>query len=216
LNRSADGTATAAAPVRGADDRIVRGPAPSGRFDLAVVALAGISRAHAQRLIGDGRALVDGERARASDRLAGGEQISVVLSAPRDPRIEPEVVSLRVAYEDASMLIVDKPAGMVVHPSAGHERGTLVHALVGRAQAQGQPLGSIAGVERPGIVHRLDKETSGLLLIAKSSAIGRSKRSTWRWCGASRRHPVDASRRRWVAIRAIASGWRSSPVVGRR
>jgi 23S rRNA pseudouridine1911/1915/1917 synthase len=173
LNRSADGTATEAAPARDAGDvgdRIVRGSAPSGRFDLAVVALAGISRAHAQRLIGDGRALIEGVRARASDRLAGGEQISIVLSAPRDPRIEPEVVPLNVAYEDASMLIVDKPAGMVVHPSAGHDRGTLVHALVGRAQAQGQPLGSIAGVERPGIVHRLDKETSGLLLIAKSDA----------------------------------------------
>jgi len=148
----------------------VRGRAPSGRFDLAVVSVAGISRAHAQRLIGDGRALVDGMRARASDRLAGGEEISVELSAPRDPRIEPEQVPLRIAYEDASMLIVDKPAGMVVHPSAGHDRGTLVHALVGRAQAQGQPLGSIAGVERPGIVHRLDKDTSGLLVIAKSDA----------------------------------------------
>ncbi len=148
--------------------RVVRGSAPSGRFDLAVASVAGISRAHAQRLIGDGRALVDGIRARASDRLAGGEELSVVLSAPRDPRIEPEQIPLRIAYEDASMLIVDKPAGMVVHPSAGHDRGTLVHALVGRAQAEGQPLGSIAGVERPGIVHRLDKDTSGLLLIAKS------------------------------------------------
>src|SRR5437588_8866239 len=150
--------------------RVVRAPAPSGRFDLAVASVAGISRAHAQRLIGDGRALVDGTRARASDRLTGGEEVSVVLSAPRDPSIEPEVVPLRIAYEDAAMLIVDKPAGMVVHPSAGHDRGTLVHALVGRAQAQGQPLGSIAGVEQPGIVHRLDKDTSGLLLIAKSDA----------------------------------------------
>jgi len=146
----------------------MRGRAIAGRFDLAVVALAEISRAHAQRLIGDGRALVGGQRARASDRLRGGEEISVVLSAPRDPRLEPEAVLLRVAYEDASMLIVDKPAGMVVHPSAGHARGTLVHALLGRAEAQGQPLGSIAGVERPGIVHRLDKETSGLLVVAKS------------------------------------------------
>ena len=109
-------------------------------------------------------------RAPASDRLNGGEEISVDLFAPRDPRIHPEQVPLRIAYEDVSMLIVDKPAGMVVHPSAGHDRGTLVHALVGRAQAQGQPLGSIAGVERPGIVHRLDKDTSGLLVIAKSDA----------------------------------------------
>jgi len=132
--------------------------------------VAGISRAHAQRLIGDGRALVGGVRARASDRLSGGEAISVLLSAPRDPRIEPELVPLVVAYEDDTMLIVDKPAGMVVHPSAGHERGTLVHALVGRAQSQGQQLGSIAGVQRPGIVHRLDKETSGLLVIAKNDA----------------------------------------------
>jgi 23S rRNA pseudouridine1911/1915/1917 synthase len=151
-------------------DRVVRASAPSGRFDLAVASVAGISRAHAQRLIGDGRALVDGTRARASDRLAGGEEVSVVLSAQRDPGIEPEQIPLRVAYEDGSMLIIDKPAGMVVHPSAGHERGTLVHALVGRAQTEGQPLGSIAGVERPGIVHRLDKDTSGLLLVAKSDA----------------------------------------------
>jgi len=185
LNRAANRTATKSAPVRhaqhtrnarepddrnGGSDTIVHGRAPAGRFDLAVVALAGISRAHAQRLIGDGRARVAGERARSSDRLGGGEEISVVLSAPPDPRIEPELIPLRVAYEDADMLIVDKPAGMVVHPSAGHDRGTLVHALVGRAHAQGQRLGSIAGVERPGIVHRLDKETSGLLLIAKTDA----------------------------------------------
>ena len=72
------------------------------------------------------------------------------------------------------MLIVDKPAGLVVHPSAGHATGTLVHALLGRAQARGEPLGSIAGVGRPGIVHRLDKDTSGLLLVAKTDAAQQS------------------------------------------
>jgi 23S rRNA pseudouridine1911/1915/1917 synthase len=148
----------------------VEGPAQAGRVDLAVAAIAGISRAHAQRLIGDGRALVDGGRRRSSDRLTGGERISVELSAPPDESLEPESIPLRVAYEDGGMLIIDKPAGLVVHPSAGHPGGTLVNALLGRARERGEPLGSIAGVGRPGIVHRLDKETSGLIVVAKTDA----------------------------------------------
>jgi 23S rRNA pseudouridine1911/1915/1917 synthase len=149
---------------------VVTGHAPAGRFDLAVSAVAGISRAHAQRLISDGRARVEGRTARAADRLRGGEEISVELSAPPDPTLRAESIPLDIVYEDASMLIVDKPAGLVVHPSAGHESGTIVNALLGRARDRGEPLGSIAGVERPGIVHRLDKETSGLLLVAKTDA----------------------------------------------
>jgi 23S rRNA pseudouridine1911/1915/1917 synthase len=151
-------------------DRIVEGAAPAGRVDLAVVAVAGISRAHAQRLIGDGRALVDGGRRRASDRLVGGEVVTVELSAPADETLLPESIPLVIAYEDETMLIVDKPAGLVVHPSAGHGSGTLVNALLGRATERGEPLGSIAGVGRPGIVHRLDKDTSGLLVVAKTDA----------------------------------------------
>jgi 23S rRNA pseudouridine1911/1915/1917 synthase len=151
-------------------DRVVTGAGTKGRFDLAVSAVAEISRAHAQRLISDGRALVDGRRARASDRLRGGEVIRVELSAPPDPTLQGESIPLRIAYEDAAMLIVDKPAGLVVHPSHGHATGTLVHALVGRAEERGEQLGSIAGVGRPGIVHRLDKQTSGLILVAKTDA----------------------------------------------
>ena len=151
-------------------DRVVEGVAPAGRVDLAVASVAEISRAHAQRLIGDGRALVNGGRRRSSDRLAGGESIRVELSAPPDKSLEPESIPLRVAYEDEAMLIVDKPAGLVVHPSAGHGTGTLVNALLGRARDRGEPLGSIAGVGRPGIVHRLDKETSGLIVVAKTDA----------------------------------------------
>jgi 23S rRNA pseudouridine1911/1915/1917 synthase len=153
-----------------AASRLVEGAAPAGRADLAVVAVAGISRAHAQRLLGDGRATIDGQRRRSSDRLIGGERVTVELSAPPDPTLVPERIPLQIAYEDAAMLIVDKPAGIVVHPSAGHATGTLVHALLGRARDRGQALGSIAGVERPGIVHRLDKDTSGLLLVAKTDA----------------------------------------------
>jgi 23S rRNA pseudouridine1911/1915/1917 synthase len=151
-------------------DRIVEGVAPSGRVDLAVAAVAEISRAHAQRLIGDGRAVVDGQRRRSSDRLTGGERVRVELSAPPDESLQAESIPLSVAYEDESMLIVDKPAGLVVHPSAGHGTGTLVNALLGRARDRGEPLGSIAGVGRPGIVHRLDKETSGLIVVAKTDA----------------------------------------------
>ncbi len=151
-------------------DRVVTGAATAGRFDLAVSGVAEISRAHAQRLISDGRATVEGRRARASDRLSGGERIRVELSAPPDPTIVPESIPLSVVYEDAEMLIVDKPAGLVVHPAQGNRSGTLVHALLGRARDRGEALGSIAGVERPGIVHRLDKETSGLMAVAKTDA----------------------------------------------
>jgi 23S rRNA pseudouridine1911/1915/1917 synthase len=158
------------APARPSTDRTVEARGPAGRVDVGVAAVAGISRAHAQRLVADGRALVDGVRRHASDRLRGGEMLTVLLSAPPDERLEAEEIVLGVAYEDESMLIVDKPAGLVVHPSAGHARGTLVNALLGRAVARGEPLGSIAGVGRPGIVHRLDRDTSGLLVVAKTDA----------------------------------------------
>lgn len=149
-------------------DRVVEGVAPAGRADLAVAAVGGISRAHAQRLLGDGRALVDGARRRPSDRLVGGERVVVELSAPADQALLPESVPLEVAYEDEAIVVVDKPAGLVVHPSAGHTSGTLVNALLGRARDRGDALGSIAGVGRPGIVHRLDKDTSGLMVVAKT------------------------------------------------
>ena len=156
--------------MAGVEARTIEGIAPAGRVDLAVSAVGGISRAHAQRLIGDGRALIDGARRRSSDRLAGGERVTVELSAPPDESLIAESIPLVVAYEDADMLIVDKAAGLVVHPSAGHGAGTLVNALLGRARDRGEPLGSIAGVGRPGIVHRLDKDTSGLLVVAKTDA----------------------------------------------
>jgi 23S rRNA pseudouridine1911/1915/1917 synthase len=146
------------------------GIAPPGRTDVAVAAIAGISRAHAQRLLGDGRALIDGERRRSSDRLRGGEQVAVELSAAVDSSLIGEDIPLTVVYEDDDLLVVDKPAGLVVHPAAGHAGGTLVNALLGRAERLGQPLGSVAGVGRPGIVHRLDKDTSGLLVVAKTDA----------------------------------------------
>ena len=119
------------------------------------------SRSEAERLLRDGRVLVDGLPQPKSYRLAGGEILVVALPEQRASTLEPEELDLDVVWEDAHLLVVDKPAGIVVHPSAGHARGTLVHGLVGRSIAGGgEP-------ERPGIVHRLDRDTSGLLVVAR-------------------------------------------------
>ena len=140
--------------------RIVDGVAEAGRLDLAVSGVAGISRAHAQRLISDGRALVDGRRGRASDRLRGGERIEVELSAPPDQDLRP---SRSHADRLRGRVHADRrQAGRTGRASERRPRtGTLVNALLGRAEAMGEPLGGIAGVGRPGIVHRLDKDTIG-------------------------------------------------------
>ena len=105
---------------------------------------------------------VDGEPRPKSHRLAGGELLEVDASERRDVALEPETRDLRIAYEDEHLLVVDKPEGMVVHPSAGHSGGTLVQALLERGIAGGDV------PERPGIVHRLDRDTSGLLVVARS------------------------------------------------
>ena len=147
----------------------IEAEAPAGRADLAVSVAAGISRARAQRLIALGLARVEGRVPRASDRLIGGERLTIDLPRPEEPSVEATPVELRVVYEDESMLIVDKPAGLVVHPGAGHAGGTLVNALVARAGELGDPLAAGDG-EWPGIVHRLDQDTSGLLMVAKTEA----------------------------------------------
>jgi 23S rRNA pseudouridine1911/1915/1917 synthase len=120
------------------------------------------SRAAAERLLSDGSVLVNGAAAAKSARLEGGEQIELPVPEP-EPSLEPEDVGLRVAYEDEHLLVVDKPAGVVAHPSAGHATGTLVHGVLEHGAAGGDE-------ERPGIVHRLDRDTSGLLVVARSAA----------------------------------------------
>jgi 23S rRNA pseudouridine1911/1915/1917 synthase len=117
------------------------------------------SRAAAERLLAARSVLVDGKPAAKSARLAGGEEIE--LDLPPDAPLEAQDVGLRIAYEDEHLLVVDKPAGVVVHPSAGHESGTLVHGVLAHGAAGGED-------ERPGIVHRLDRDTSGLLVVARS------------------------------------------------
>ena len=120
------------------------------------------SRAAAERLIEEGRVLVDGRPQPKSHRLDPGEELALEVPESRPSRLEPEDLDLRVAWEDEHLLVVDKPAGIVVHPSAGHAEGTLIHGLLGHAIAGG------GEAERPGIVHRLDRDTSGLLVVARS------------------------------------------------
>ena len=105
--------------------------------------------------------MVDGERQPKSHRLQGGEELELSVPEPAPAELQREDVPLRIAYEDNHVLVVDKPAGVVVHPSPGHSSGTLVHGLVGLA-------GGGEDEERPGIVHRLDRDTSGLLVVART------------------------------------------------
>jgi 23S rRNA pseudouridine1911/1915/1917 synthase len=131
------------------------------RLDRAVAARAEVgSRSLAERLIADGAVLVDGERRLKSHRLEGGEEVVVDLPEAEAP-LEPEAMELDVAWEDEHLLVVDKPAGVVVHPAGGHRSGTLVHGLLVHDVAGGDE-------DRPGIVHRLDRDTSGLLVVARS------------------------------------------------
>jgi 23S rRNA pseudouridine1911/1915/1917 synthase len=147
-----------------AELRLAVPPSAAGeRLDRFLAGLAELgSRAAAERLLGEGRVLVDGARRSKSHRLAGGEELELDIPDRRDSELVPEQLPLRVAHEDEHLLVVDKPAGIVVHPSAGHADGTLVHGLLGRRISGGE------GVGRPGIVHRLDRDTSGLLVVARS------------------------------------------------
>jgi 23S rRNA pseudouridine1911/1915/1917 synthase len=111
--------------------------------------------------VGEGAVFVDGAPRPKSHRLAGGEEVAFEPSVPAVSPLVPEPMDLRVAYEDEHLVVVDKPAGLVVHPAPGHATGTLVHGLLGLA-AGGE-------AERPGIVHRLDRDTSGLMVVARSA-----------------------------------------------
>lgn len=124
-----------------------------------------LSRTHLQRLIGAGRVQVGGQVVKPSHRLRAGETVVVDVPEPAPSHLVPEPRSLDILYEDGAVLVVNKPAGLVVHPGAGHPTGTLVHALLAHC---GPALSGIGGVRRPGIVHRLDRGTSGLLVVAKT------------------------------------------------
>jgi 23S rRNA pseudouridine1911/1915/1917 synthase len=125
-----------------------------------------ISRAYARRLIEQGHVLLNGELPKPSARLSVGDTVSVEVPAPAVARVAPEALDLRVLYESADVIFVDKPAGMTVHPSAGHASGTLVNAILARYP----DIGPLQGELRPGIVHRLDKDTSGVMVVARTAS----------------------------------------------
>ncbi|WP_284212182.1 RluA family pseudouridine synthase [Methylobacterium brachythecii] len=137
------------------------------RLDRVLAAsLTELSRSRLQALIREGRVLCDGAVALDPSRKVGpGMRIEVAVPEPIPAEPQPEAMDLVIPYEDDQLVVIDKPAGLVVHPGAGHETGTLVNALVAHC---GASLSGIGGVRRPGIVHRLDKDTSGLLVVAKT------------------------------------------------
>lgn len=140
------------------------------RLDVFLAAALGQSRGHAQRVIEAGAARVNGAPARANLRLRPGDRVEAVDLPAEPATVAPEQIPLQIVFEDEDLLVIDKPRGMVVHPAAGHAGGTLVNAVLGYADA----LSGVGGEQRPGIVHRLDKDTTGLLVVAKNDAAHRS------------------------------------------
>lgn len=139
--------------------------ADAGRLDACVGRLQVLnSRARAQKLIDAGAVLLNKKAAKASSRVKAGDLIWVRVPKPRPLRVEPEDIELDILYEDSHLIVVNKARGMVVHPGAGNFNGTLVNALMYRCK----DLSGIGGVLRPGIVHRIDKDTSGVLVVAKN------------------------------------------------
>jgi 23S rRNA pseudouridine1911/1915/1917 synthase len=125
-----------------------------------------LTRSQVKRLVDDGRVLLRGAPAKAGEKLKGGEALAVTLPEAVSAEALPEEIPLRILYEDRHLVVIDKPAGMVVHPAPGHQGGTLVNALLHHCR----DLAGIGGELRPGIVHRLDKDTSGVMVAAKDDA----------------------------------------------
>lgn len=135
------------------------------RIDVFTAQAADVTRSRAAKLIEDGYVLIDGKTASKNDKLNNGSKVTVTLPDPVSYDVKPENIPLDIVYEDEDLLVVNKPKGMVVHPAAGNFEGTLVNALMYHCK---ESLSGINGVMRPGIVHRIDKNTSGLLIVAKN------------------------------------------------
>jgi 23S rRNA pseudouridine1911/1915/1917 synthase len=161
---------------------------PPERLDRFLASgLSELSRSQLKKLIDDGQILLDGVPAKAGTRLKGGEVLTVAIPAPTPAEALPEPIHLNVVYEDRHLIVLDKPAGMVVHPAPGHQGGTLVNALLHHCR----DLSGIGGELRPGIVHRLDKDTSGVLVATKDDATHRHL---------ARQFKAHSIRRRYFAL----------------
>ena len=143
--------------------------APKERLDKFVLAhLAGFSRTQVQALIREGNVLVDGAAQKTGYKFKGGEQVSVSIPPREETSVEPEDIPLDIVYEDDDLAVIDKQAGMVVHPGTGNESGTLVNALLARYPELADLMDDAETQDRLGIVHRLDRGTSGLLVVARN------------------------------------------------
>ena len=171
----------------------------SGRLDKPLAETTGLSRARIQALIGDGAVIVNGAAASsASAKVNAGASFELSVPAVIEPEAKPQDIPLTIAFEDQHLVVVDKPAGLVVHPAAGNPDGTLVNALLHHCDGS---LSGIGGVARPGIVHRIDKDTSGLLVVAKSDAAHE---------GLAAQFAAHSVHRRYLAI----TGGMPNPVEG--
>lgn len=159
------------------------------RLDRFLAERLSLSRSHVAALIEAGRVRIGSRLPKKSYTPEPGDEIVVEIPAPTPPDVEPEDVPLDVLYEDEGFLVVNKPAGMVVHPGPGHARGTLVNALLHHTDR----LSAIGGARRPGIVHRLDKDTSGLIIVAKQEVV--------------HRRLADALSRRKISRQYLAAAW---------
>jgi 23S rRNA pseudouridine1911/1915/1917 synthase len=170
------------------------GPESMGeRVDQFIAGALDLSRTQVVRLLEDGEVLLEGRSVRKSHRVAPGEAFRVRIPAPEPVEATPEDLPIRVVFEDEHLLVVDKAPGMVVHPAPGHPGGTLVNALLYHVP----DLSGIGGALRPGIVHRLDKDTSGLMVVAKGDEAHRSL--------------SEALQRRQVRRRYLAAAWGHLP-----
>lgn len=152
------------------DGKIITGvfETAAARLDKALAEASGLSRERVKALIADGRVKLDGKPAgQPSAKLDAGTLFEVDVPPAAEAEAAPEDIPLDIAFEDEHLIVIDKPAGLVVHPAAGHPKGTLVNALLHHCRGE---LSGIGGVVRPGIVHRIDKDTSGLLVVAKHDA----------------------------------------------
>jgi len=156
----------------GAGHRFVVEPADDGaRLDRFLASrLPSMSRAYLQKLTRDGHVLVDDRASRPAQSVRADQVVTLIVPEPEPSRFEPEAIALDVLYEDDDLAVFNKPAGMVVHPGAGARSGTLVHALLARSLGWS----TIGGAERPGIVHRLDRGTSGVIVAARRDAAHRA------------------------------------------
>lgn len=137
------------------------------RLDIFAAAETGLSRSSAAKLVCDGHCSVNGKTATKKHKLKNGDTVIFTVPPPTCTDAQPQDISLDIVYEDSDIIVINKPTGMVVHPAAGNPDGTLVNALLHHC---GESLSGIGGVTRPGIVHRIDKDTSGLIAVAKNDA----------------------------------------------